>query len=110
MITTRAYIVQIPENNDNHFKVRVPFMEDNTGEEAIYDALLCVSPTSYNGYSVGDVVFVTFENNKYNNASAVYRQCVKQVVNAGMTSISDLQSDEFKEYINNTNKSRNLTS
>ena len=67
MITTRAYIVKIPENGDNHFKVRVPFMEDNTGEEAVYDALLCVSPTSYNGYSVGDVVFVTFENNKYNN-------------------------------------------
>ena len=67
MITTRAYIVKIPENGDNHFKVRVPFMEDNTGAEAIYDALLCVSPTSYNGYSVGDVVFVTFENNKYNN-------------------------------------------
>lgn len=67
MITTRAYIVKIPENGDNHFKVRVPFMEDNTGEEAIYDALLCISPTSYNGYSVGDVVFVTFENNKYNN-------------------------------------------
>ena len=49
-----------------------------------------------------DFVRASIENNKYNNASAVYRQCVKQVVNAGMTSISDLQSDEFKEYINNS--------
>ena len=49
-----------------------------------------------------DLVRASLENNKYNNASAVYRLCVKEVVKAGMTSISDLQSDEFKEYINNS--------
>ena len=45
-----------------------------------------------------DQVRAGLENNKYNNCTAVYRLCVKKVVDAGMTSISDLQSEEFKEY------------
>ena len=41
--------------------------------------------------------------NKYNNGTAVYRLCVKKVFEAGMSSISDLVSNEFKEYISNKN-------
>ena len=48
-----------------------------------------------------DQVRAGLENNKYNNCTAVYRLCVKKVVDAGMTSISDLQSEEFKEYKDN---------
>ena len=39
-----------------------------------------------------DQVRAGLENNKYNNCTAVYRLCVKKVVDAGMCSISDLQS------------------
>ena len=48
-----------------------------------------------------DQVRAGLENNKYNNCTAVYRLCVKKVVDAGMCSISDLQSEEFKEYKDN---------
>ena len=48
-----------------------------------------------------DQVRAGLESNRYNNCTAVYRLCVKKVVDAGMSSISDLQSEEFKEYKEN---------
>lgn len=65
---TKAYIKALPENGDNVFKVRVPLYEDNTGQEAIFDALLCTDPSSYNGYSVGDAVYIQFEDEYLNTA------------------------------------------
>ena len=41
-------------------------MEDNTNNRMIFNALLCNQPGCYEGYSVGDCVFVAFENNKMN--------------------------------------------
>lgn len=63
---TKAFITQLPDNNSNGFKVRVPVMEDGTGKEAIFDALLCTAPSNYGGYNIGDCVFVIFEDDKYN--------------------------------------------
>jgi len=68
MIVTKAYITEMPKDGDNIFKVNVPLMSDNTLNDAIFDALLCTDPISYSGYSVGDPVFVTFEDEKYNIA------------------------------------------
>lgn len=68
MICTKAYIKAIPEEGSNIFKVEVPLMEDNTGTEAIFDALLCTVPGHYKGLEVGDTVFIEFEDDQYNTA------------------------------------------
>ena len=65
---TKAYIVELPEQDSNIFKVSIPFMEDNTSSDAIFDALLCNSPIEFNGLKVGDCVFVGFEDDKLNTA------------------------------------------
>lgn len=66
MILTKAYITQLPANDSNYFRVRVPLMEDNTGTTAEFNALLCSDPALYNGYSEGDCVYVHFEDDVYN--------------------------------------------
>lgn len=68
MITTKAYIKQVPEEGSNIFKVDIPLMQDNVSEEAVFDALLCSTSGNYNDYKVGDCVFVDFEDDKYNTA------------------------------------------
>jgi len=68
MIITKAYITEMPKDGDNVFKVNVPLMADNSTTDAIFNALLCTTPGSYKGYSVGDCVFVGFEDEKYNTA------------------------------------------
>ena len=62
MICTKAYVKELPEEGSNIFKVEVPLMEDNTGTEAIFDALLCTTPGHYKGLEVGDAVSVTFKS------------------------------------------------
>jgi len=47
---TKAYIIQLPKQGNNIYKVRVPFLEDNTGTPMFFDALLCNQPGQYNGY------------------------------------------------------------
>ncbi len=68
MILTKAIITELPKDGENIFKCRVPLMEDNTRQDAIFDALLCAPPGIYGGYKVGDVVFVDFENDRYDTA------------------------------------------
>lgn len=68
MITTKAYIYEMPEKDSNIFKVNIPLMADNVNDEAIFDALLAVQSGTYNDYKVGDCVFVDFEDDKYNTA------------------------------------------
>ena len=68
MITTKAYITELPSESSNVFKVNIPLMSDHVNDEAIFDALLCAPPESYNAYNVGDCVFVGFEDDKYNMA------------------------------------------
>ena len=68
MIMTRGIIVELPTPPDNHFKVEIPLMSDNTTNEAIFNATLCESPGSYNGFEVGDVVVVHFLDHEMNDA------------------------------------------
>lgn len=68
MIMTKGIITQLPAEGDNIFKVEIPLMEDNTTNEAIFNAILCDSPGSYNGYEVGDVVIVHFQDHELNEA------------------------------------------
>lgn len=62
----KGYIKNLPQKGSNIFRVRIPFMEDNTSREMIFDSLLCNQPGEYGGYEVGDCVFVIFENDKFN--------------------------------------------
>ncbi len=68
MITTKAYVTELPTEDSNMYKVNVPLMTDNVNDEAIFDAILSNSPGIYKGYKVGDCVIVTFEDDKYNIA------------------------------------------
>lgn len=61
----KGYIVSIPEPGDNHFQVRIPFIEDNTGMEIVMTSLLCGQPGVYGGFDIGDCVFVSFEGDKH---------------------------------------------
>lgn len=70
-MVTKAYIVELPKYGDNHFKVRVPIVEDNTGTPAIFPALLCVQPGDFGGYEVDDCVFITFEGDKHMDTDAI---------------------------------------
>lgn len=62
----KAFIKELPKKDSNVYRVRVPFLEDNTNHEMVFDALLCNQPGEYYGYKVGDCVFVIFENDKMN--------------------------------------------
>jgi len=62
----KGYIKSLPSKGSNIFRVRIPFLEDNTSREMIFDSLLCNQPGEYAGYEVGDCVFVIFENDKLN--------------------------------------------
>lgn len=68
MITTKAYVTEIPKEGENIFKVRVPLMMDNTESEAVFDAILSHSPGIYKGIEVGDCVIITYEDDKYDTA------------------------------------------
>ena len=63
---TKALITETPKLGDNHYKVRIPLFEDTTGQEVIMDALCCHAPGVFNGFNVGDCVYVTFEDAKLN--------------------------------------------
>lgn len=62
----KAYIVQLPDEGSNEYQVRIPYFEGNTNREVIYSALLCNQPGEYDGYKVGDCVFVGFEDTRLN--------------------------------------------
>lgn len=60
----KAIIEELPEPGDNHYMIRIPFMEDHTKNKSIFSALLSHTPGIYDSYKVGDVVFISFENEK----------------------------------------------
>lgn len=62
----KAYIKDVPVGNENAYKVRIPFLEDNTNHEMVFKALLCTPPGEYYGYEIGDCVYVEFEDDKLN--------------------------------------------
>ena len=76
---TKGIIVQLPEPGDNIYKVRVPIFEQPTNSEAnktqqdnlgstILNATSCVASGLSSGYKINDIVFIGFENNKYQKA------------------------------------------
>ena len=86
----KAYITEIPDSGENHFKVRIPFLEDNTTTEMVFDALLCNQPGEYYGYNVGDCVFVSFENEKLNTAIILGKLYVDEVETPNYHLINEL--------------------
>lgn len=81
-ITTRAYITKI--NDDNTFQVRVPFLEDNTKNEMIFNAILSCSPEFTGGFKVDDVVIVTFEGHEMDNAIIIGKMFTKESTSASL--------------------------
>ena len=65
---TKGVITSIPTTVDgNKYGVRLPFFESATidADEIIYEATLSEAPGIKQGYSIGDVVYCSFEDNDY---------------------------------------------
>lgn len=60
----KAFIKELPEPGDNHYLVRIPFLEDNTNQESVFTSIMMHQPGGYGGYQVGDCVLVSFENHE----------------------------------------------
>ena len=61
---TKAIIKALPEIGSNIFKVRVPYLEDNSRTEIVLNATYCITPGIYDGLSIGDCVFIDFEEDR----------------------------------------------
>lgn len=48
--------------NENRILVRIPILESAGGQEVVLSCLIMNQPGIVNGYQVGDVIFVAFEN------------------------------------------------
>ncbi len=52
----------------NSCTVRIPLFETtNTVTKVVVPAHFCIQPGQVNGYKVGDMVWIAFENNMYQN-------------------------------------------
>ena len=66
-------IIESVESDGYHFKVRIPVyhkiagVPGSTPYEELPDASCCVPPGIKPNYSIGDVVWITFENNQYSD-------------------------------------------
>ena len=65
-MVTKGIITSI-DFNGNTCKVRIPFFETAGNDPIIGTAIVSNTPGSYNGYKVGDVVLVAFEDGKMQN-------------------------------------------
>ena len=63
----KAFIEELPKKGDNRFIIRIPYFEGNRNTSILYTALLCNQPGEYSGYTVGDCVYVGFENERLND-------------------------------------------
>ena len=65
---TKAIIKSTPALDGNKYTVYIPILRNaNDGEsDAIFEATLAYIPGIYYSFGVGDVVFVSFEDNLYN--------------------------------------------
>lgn len=60
-MVTKAEIQSI-DFNSNICQVRIPIFEDRTGNKVVCKATFAIPPGVYNGFQVGDVVYVAFED------------------------------------------------
>lgn len=72
---TKAYIISKTENNT--YRVRIPIFESNNNQSTelteiaedtpIFEASLSYNPGTIDSYKEGDVVYISFEDNDYDN-------------------------------------------
>lgn len=64
---TKAIIKETNKIGDNKYLVYIPLFQlaNQTEQDAIYEATLCTDDCINNSLKVGDVVFVDFEDNRY---------------------------------------------
>lgn len=67
---TKGIILELPKQNSNKFKIKIPIFSTTAITANVPDldasivyGTLCYQPGNFSGYNVGDVVFVTFEDN-----------------------------------------------
>lgn len=94
----KAIILETPQGDDNHYKIRIPFFEDHTKNEAEFEALLAYTPGIYNSYSVGDVVFISFENEKLDKPIILGKLYLREDQNKKVG-----QANFYSVYSNNKN-------
>lgn len=94
----KALIKQLPDIGSNIFKVRVPYLEDNTKTEIILNATYCITPGIYDGLSVDDCVFIDFEED----------QLEKPVI-LGKLYINSMEQANTKIVTNNLNVTESVT-
>lgn len=114
---TKAYIVSKTENNT--YKVRIPVFENNntqsnelsaiTEDTPIYEASLSYNPGTLDSYREGDVVYVSFEDNDYDNVVIIgklYRGNEENVTNyqaaqtLNVTGETELTSETYIDGVN----------
>jgi len=67
MITKAIILGKQP--GDNKYSVRIPLFETSSSpEQYVAKATACISDGVINPYSIGDVVYVGFESNEYDQA------------------------------------------
>jgi len=61
---TKGEVLSI--NTDNTLSVRIPIFESAsmTRDNQVVECTICYNPGNLNGYKIGDIVFVAFEDNK----------------------------------------------
>lgn len=94
----KALIKQLPDIGSNIFKVRVPYLEDNTKTEIVLNATYCITPGIYDGLSVDDCVFIDFEED----------QLEKPVI-LGKLYINSMEQANTKIVTNNLNVTESVT-
>lgn len=86
--------IQSIDFNSNSCVVRIPFFETlNTAQNVILPSRFAVQPGIYNGYKIGDVVWVAFEDGQAKNPiiiGKVFKNTVDEANNGGAINCSNL--------------------
>lgn len=94
----KAIIKKLPEYNDNHYTIRIPFFEDNTKKESEFTALLSYTPGIYGNYNIGDIVLISFENEKFNTPiilGKLYTGKIEEREGIGYANFDILKANNF---------------
>ncbi len=93
----KAIIEDLPEQDDNHYTIRIPFLEDHTKNQVNFKALLSHTPGIYDSYQIGDVVFISFENEKLDMPIILGKLYTPwDIVKIGSANFSNISSDDGK--------------
>lgn len=96
---TKAIVKKLCTNNDNHFSVYIPLLRKANADEsdATLQATLMSIPGLENTLNVGDVVYVSFEDDNYNTPIILGNLYIKQKDKKDITTTLTTKSLEVTE-------------